>query len=217
MLVNNLKKIRNILGKVQQEVSLVAVTKNVPAELVNEALELGVQIIGENRVQEAATKFSLLKYPCEKHMIGHLQTNKVKKALEIFDVIQSVDSLRLAGKISSEVVKLEKTIPIFLEVNISGEEQKYGFTMDEIEESLEKIRKLPNLEIRGLMGMAPYFDDPEKARPYFRRLKKLADKLGLSEISMGMSGDYKVAVEEGATVVRIGRALFSQEILSPKS
>ena len=142
-------------------------------------------------------------------MIGHLQTNKVKQALQLFDLLESVDSLKLAKKIDSEAVKLDKIIPILLEVNVAEEEQKYGFQVAELDEALKQIREFTNIEVRGLMCMAPFSDNPENSRPYFRKLKELADKFELPELSMGMSQDWKVAVEEGATLVRIGRTLFA--------
>ncbi|MDD4351428.1 MAG: YggS family pyridoxal phosphate-dependent enzyme [Candidatus Gracilibacteria bacterium] len=204
----NLANIQRTLKQSPQQVRLIAVTKNLEVDKIKELLAAGVDTIGENRVQEAARKFLELKFPCEKHLIGHLQTNKVQQALELFDVIDSVDSLKLAQKISEEARKLGKIIPILLEVNIAGEEQKYGFKVSELENALKEIQGLSSLEVRGLMAMVPFTEDPETSRPYFREMKKLADKFKLPELSLGTSQDWELAVEEGATMVRVGRGLF---------
>jgi len=137
--------------------------------------------------------------------VGHLQTNKAKTALELFDIIHSVDSVRLAEVLSH---RAERTIPILLEVNIAGEESKFGFAEEELASAIEQISELPNLEIKGLMTIAPWVEDPEQVRPVFRRLRQLRDSLGLEQLSMGMTDDFEVAIEEGATIVRIGRAIF---------
>jgi pyridoxal phosphate enzyme (YggS family) len=141
-------------------------------------------------------------------MIGHLQTNKVKTALEIFDIIHSVDSLRLAQALSSHA---KKTIPVLLQVNIAQEEQKSGFSEVELSKAMAEITRLPGLAIKGLMTIAPLVSDPEEVRPIFRRLRELRDSLGLEHLSMGMSDDFEVAVEEGATMLRIGRAIFAEQ------
>jgi len=138
-------------------------------------------------------------------MVGHLQTNKAKTALELFDIIHSVDSVKLAEVLSH---RAERRIPILLEVNIGGEESKFGFAEEELAPAIEQISKLPNLEIKGLMTIAPLVEDPEQVRPVFRRLRQLRDSLGLEQLSMGMTDDFEVAIEEGATIVRIGRAIF---------
>jgi pyridoxal phosphate enzyme (YggS family) len=219
---SNLEKVRLRItraceraGRNPAGVTLVAVTKNVPAEDIEAAFKLGVRHFGENRVQEARHKIPLLGSLQPKpvwHMIGHLQSNKVKAALEIFDVIQSVDSLALANIINR---KATCKVPVLLEINIAGEPAKYGFSPEEIVLAFEQISQLPNLDIKGLMTVAPIVSNPEDVRPIFRRLKLMADAFHLEHISMGMSDDFEVAVEEGATVVRIGRAIFGERSKRP--
>lgn len=199
-------------GRSPEEVTLVAVTKTFPPEAIREAFAAGVRHFGENRVQEAGAKLPSLDDLSPRptwHMVGHLQTNKVKTALGLFDIIQSVDSLHLAEAISRRAPHSVR-VPVFLEVNVSGEETKYGFAPDELAESAEAARALLGLDVRGLMTIAPFVDDPETVRPVFRRLRELARELGLRELSMGMTDDFEVAVEEGATVVRVGRAIFGE-------
>jgi pyridoxal phosphate enzyme (YggS family) len=192
-----------------EEITIVAVTKGLTAQAIEDALELGIKHIGENRVQEAREKIARLStlqlYPTW-HMVGHLQTNKVKTAVEIFDIIHSIDSLRLAEALSG---RARKTIPVLLQVNISGEEPKSGFSEVELPKAVEAVARLPGLELKGLMTIAPLVNDPEEVRPIFRRLRELRHSLGLEHLSMGMSDDFEVAVEEGATMLRIGRAIFS--------
>ena len=144
-------------------------------------------------------------------MVGHLQTNKVKTVLSLFDIIQSVDSLHLAQEISRRAPQSVR-VPVLLEVNVAGEAAKYGFSPDELPAAAEQVRALPGLELRGLMTVAPMVADPQETRPVFRRLRSLAESLGLRDLSMGMSDDFEVAVEEGATIVRVGRAIFGERI-----
>ena len=197
-------------GRSPGEVTVVAVTKGLTAQTIEAAIEAGIRHIGENRVQEAREKKACLSkmqiYPTW-HMVGHLQTNKVKTAVEIFDIIHSIDSLRLAEALSS---RTRNTIPVLLQVNISREEPKSGFSEAELPKAMEKITLLPRLEVKGLMTIAPLVRDPEEVRPIFRRLRELGDSLRLKHLSMGMSDDFEVAVEEGATMVRIGRAIFGK-------
>ncbi|WP_440953668.1 YggS family pyridoxal phosphate-dependent enzyme [Methanococcoides sp. FTZ1] len=208
----NTKAILEELG----EVKLVSVTKTVDTDRINESIRAGATIIGENRVQEFDEKCDCIP-PCEKHLIGHLQTNKVKRAVELFDVIQSVDSLKVAEEIDKRAGELGKVQKVFLQVNIGNEPQKYGFGTDEIADAIKDIRTLSNIHVRGLMCIPPYVS-AEEARPYFRKMKAIFDelkqeKLGnidIQELSMGMSGDYKVAIEEGATMVRIGSGIFGK-------
>ncbi len=204
-------------GRNPSDVTLLVVTKTVPAERVQEIFHCGVTDIGESRIQEAQQKFPLLPLKgIRKHLIGHLQTNKVKKALTLFDVIQSVDSLYLAREIDAQAVKAGKTQECLVEVNISGEEAKYGVNPDEVRRFLESVRPLAHVSVTGLMTMAPFFDDPELARPYFKRMKTIFDTARafygeeFKNLSMGMSGDYAVAIEEGATIVRVGTAIFGE-------
>jgi pyridoxal phosphate enzyme (YggS family) len=198
------------VGRSPEEITIVAVTKGLTAQAVEAALEAGIRHIGENRVQEAREKkarLSTLQMCPTWHMVGHLQTNKVKTAVEIFDIIHSIDSLRLAEALSG---RTRNTIPVLLQVNISREEPKSGFPEAEVPTAVEKIALLPRLEVKGLMTIAPLVRDPEEVRPVFRRLRELGDSLRMKHLSMGMSDDFEVAVEEGATMVRIGRAIFGK-------
>lgn len=208
-LIANLEHIKSTLPS---NVQLVVVTKNQSPETITNALQAGAHIIAENRIQEASKKFPHLPdqsaLPHERHFIGHLQTNKAKEAVHLFDMIQSVDSLRLARKISQEATKLNKPMPVLLQVNIAQDPRKYGFPPEKLSTSLKTIQSLPNITVHGLMTIVPFHENPEKTRPYFRELKQLATTHNLKEISMGMSHDHMIAIEEGATMVRLGRALF---------
>lgn len=197
-------------GRSPEEVTLVAVSKGFPAEAVREAVAAGVRHLGENRVQEAAAKrphLSDLPADVVWHMVGHLQTNKVAPALNLFDIIQSVDSLHLAETISR---RAHRGVPVFLEVNVGGEAAKYGLAPDDMAAAAGAIARLSHLDLRGLMTVAPIVGDQQQVRPLFRRLRQLGQSLGLRELSMGMTDDFEVAVEEGATLVRIGRAVFGE-------
>jgi len=199
-------------GRSPEEVTIVAVTKGFPPEAAREGFAAGLSHFGENRVQEAQAKLPLLADLAPQptwHMVGHLQTNKVKTALGLFDIIQSVDSLHLAQEISRRAPQSVR-VPVLLEVNVGGEVTKYGFAPDDLPAAAGQVRALPGLEVRGLMTVAPVAGDPQEARPVFRRLRELGASLGLRELSMGMSDDFQVAVEEGATIVRIGRAIFGE-------
>lgn len=197
-------------GRSPDEVTLVAITKTVLPEKIVQAFGAGVCHFGENRVQEAESKLADLmglRAQSKWHMVGHLQTNKAKTALHLFDIIQSVDSLRLAEHLSRHV---EKTVPILLEVNVAGEETKGGFAPDEIGQAVKEIEKLPGIKLEGLMTVAPWVNDPEDIRPVFARLRQIRDGLRLKELSMGMTDDFEVAIEEGATLIRVGRAIFGE-------
>jgi len=198
------------VGRSPADVIIVAVTKEVAPQAIEAALEAGIMHIGENKVQEAREKIARLSnlQPCPTwHLVGHLQTNKVKTAVEIFDIIHSIDSLRLAQAISHRV---QSTFPVLLQVNVSEEKTKSGFSVAELPRVAEEVARLPRLEVKGLMTIAPLVSDPEEVRPIFRRLRQLRDSLGLEHLSMGMSDDFEVAVEEGATMVRIGRVIFGE-------
>ena len=198
------------VGRSPDKVTLVAVTKTVDPSAIATAFKLGIRHFGENRVQEAVEKIeqlSGLKPHPTWHMVGHLQSNKAKVAVEIFDIIHSIDSVRLAEVISR---RTQKTLPILLEINVSGEASKTGFSIAEVEPALEAITCLPRLEIKGLMTIAPMVTDAEQVRPIFHRLCSLRDSFGLEHLSMGMTDDFEVAIEEGATLVRIGRAIFGE-------
>jgi pyridoxal phosphate enzyme (YggS family) len=197
-------------GRSPEGVTLVAVTKGVPPWAIQQAAAAGIRHFGENRIQETQAKMEELSRLADHvtwHLLGHLQTNKVKTALGLFDIIHSVDSLHLAEAISRSATK---PVPIFLEVNIAGEQTKFGLSPDGLVTNSAAIALLPNLEVRGLMTIAPQSAKTEEARRYFQRLREAGERLGLRELSMGMSDDFEVAVEEGATHVRIGRAIFEE-------
>jgi pyridoxal phosphate enzyme (YggS family) len=195
-------------------VTLVAVAKGHPPETVRAAAELGLRLFGENRVQEAKAKMPLCPGRLSWHMIGHLQTNKARDAVELFEMIQSLDSLHLAQELNRRAEQAGKRLPVLLEVNVAGEASKFGYAPDRLLAELTALNALPRLEIHGLMTLAPWTPDPEKVRPVFRRLRELKaqceQRLGapLPHLSMGMSGDFEVAIEEGATIIRLGTALF---------
>ncbi|HIH75598.1 MAG TPA: YggS family pyridoxal phosphate-dependent enzyme [Methanosarcina sp.] len=196
--------------------TLVCITKTVEPERINEAIQAGAIIIGENRVQEYEDKHNDI-LPCETHLTGHLQANKVKKAVDLFDVIQSIDSLKLIRIIDMRARDIGKVQRVYLQVNIGNEPQKYGFKPDEIKYAITEIRSLRNIRVEGLMCIPP-FVPPEQTRSYFRKMKALFDEMkqenrdniDIRTLSMGMSGDYRIAIEEGATMVRVGSAIFGK-------
>ena len=204
-----------------QDITIVAVTKNRSSEQIKEVIGAGIIDIGENRVQEAFLKYSsvrstLYAVRVKWHMVGHLQTNKVKEAVKFFACIQSVDSLRLAKEINKQAANIGKIQDIMLEVKTSPEATKFGLKPEEARETIRELAVLENLKVLGLMTIAPLLDDPEQTRPYFRKLRELRDKINqlsaisyqLSALSMGMTDDFAVAIEEGSTMVRLGRAIF---------
>lgn len=195
-----------------QDLILLAATKYADAPQINQAIEAGITLIGENRVQDAQVKFPLL-LPVRKHFIGTLQKNKVKAAVRIFDCIESVDSLELASKINEESARISKKTSIFLEVNIAQDPKKHGFHSSEIFEVLKVLLPLEFLNVEGLMTIVPYFENPEDARPFFRKMRELYDLCrkkapGIHVLSMGMSHDFEMAILEGATEIRVGSLLF---------
>ena len=223
VLADNLNKIRARIaqacersGRAPASVELMAVSKNHPPSTIAAAADLGLHLFGENRVQEARIKIPQLPSRLRWHLIGHLQSNKCRDAVGLFSMVQGVDSMSLAEELSKWAVKAAKTLPILLEVNIAGEASKFGWKPGQVLESLLRINALPKLEIHGLMTIAPYSTDPERARPVFRGLRELKSQceqlLGapLPVLSMGMSADLEVAIEEGATLVRVGTALFGE-------
>lgn len=205
-------------GRSRSEVTLIAVSKTKPVEMIREAMEAGADTFGENKVQELCEKYEVLPRDLHWHLIGHLQRNKVKYVVDKAELIHSVDSLRLAEEISREAVKKEVQVKILIEVNVAEEESKFGVKVDDTEELVREIAKLPNVHIEGLMTIAPYVEDPEENRMVFRTLKKLAvdikmkniDNVRMDVLSMGMTGDYEVAIEEGATMVRVGTGIFGE-------
>jgi pyridoxal phosphate enzyme (YggS family) len=200
-------------GRSPDEITLIAVTKTVKPIEIETAFNLGIRNFGENRIQEAGEKIKVLNHLLPGpvwHMIGHLQSNKVKAALDLFDVIQSVDSLGMAEAINQRAQgKIEK-IPVLLQINIAAETTKSGFSLNEVESSFPTILRMARIEVRGLMTIAPLVENPEQVRPVFRRLRELRDSFDLQHLSMGMTDDFEVAVEEGATMIRIGRAIFGE-------
>jgi pyridoxal phosphate enzyme (YggS family) len=209
-------------GRKPEDVTLMSVSKTFPPERIREAYAAGLRVFGENRVQEFAGKLAALRdlRAAEWHMIGHLQTNKAAQAAELFSHIDSVDSIRLARKLNSSASELDKKVSVLIEINIGGEAAKSGVGPDspELEGLLEAAPDLPSLEIRGLMTVPPYADDPEQSRPYFRKMRELFNQIAsrklpavrMEVLSMGMSHDYEVAIEEGSTCVRIGTAIFGK-------
>jgi pyridoxal phosphate enzyme (YggS family) len=196
------------VGRDPGDITLVAVTKTHPTETILGAYRAGLRDFGENRVQEAASKILALRDEgCTPrwHLIGHLQTNKVKVALDLFDILHSVDSKRLAETIAKHA---RGPVAVLVEVNVAGESTKFGAAPESVPELVRSLRQLPNIDVRGLMTVAPRVDDPEDVRPIFRRLRHLGGELHLPELSMGMTDDFEVAIEEGSTLVRVGRAIF---------
>lgn len=195
-------------------VTLLAVTKNQLPDRVAEAVGLGLTLFGENRIQEARAKIPLCPGRARWHFVGHLQSNKARDAAGLFAMVESVDSLALARELNRQAEKRARTTPVLLEINVAGEASKHGWAPARALEEIEEVNACRRLEIHGLMTVAPYSIDPERARPVFRRLRELRDqcaaRLGapLPELSMGMSGDLETAIEEGATIVRVGTALF---------
>ena len=201
-------------GRSAEEVQLVAVGKKFTAQVIKEAADCGLNLFGENRVQEAKIKIPDCPGHLRWHFIGNLQTNKCKDAVALFDMLHAVDSLHLAEELNKRCEQLAKVMPVLLEVNVSGEGSKHGFTPKDAIEATQAFFDFPNLELHGLMSMAPFSRQAESTRPYFRKLRELKndceEKLGASlpELSMGMSGDYEIAIEEGATLIRLGTTLF---------
>lgn len=204
------------IGRPPEEVRLVCVTKEASLDEINEALAEGVDCLAENRVQDAILKYKVIGDRASWHLVGHLQTNKVRDAVRMFSLIHSVDSMRLASQIDKEAKKINKIQDILVQVNASAESAKFGISPAETIEFIKKISLYPNISIKGLMTIAPEVIDPELTRPYFKELKGLIDQINslsivrypLEILSMGMTGDFEAAIEEGSNMVRIGRAIF---------
>ena len=198
-------------GRKRDEVTLIAVTKTHPVEIIREAYDLGLRDFGENRVQELLKKKDLLPGDICWHLIGHLQSNKAKYIAPFIHCVHSIDSIETAKELSKRAEQFTRTIDVLLEINVANESTKEGIATSEAPELLHLIfEEAASLRITGLMTVAPNADDPEKVRPYFRELRDLRDKLGLGELSMGMSNDFEIAIEEGATMIRIGSTLFGK-------
>lgn len=219
MIKDNIERIRRRIAEVcarikvdPDKITVICVTKGRPVSQIQEAVNLGLKHIGENRVQEALEKYK--EIPGVKwHMVGHLQSNKVRDAIKIFDLIHSVDSVSLAQEINKQALKINKIQDILLEVKTSPEVRKFGFKPEELAGACEEIIKLENVKIRGLMTIAPEVDDANEARPYFSKLRQLRDQLNPGWLlSMGMSGDFEAAIEEGADIIRLGRAIFENNV-----
>ena len=225
MITENLKKVHSNIeaackaaGRNPEEVTLISVSKTKPVSMLQEAYDAGERFFGENKVQEIMDKYPQLPDDINWHMIGHLQRNKVKYIVDKVAMIHSVDSLRLAETIEHEASKHNVTVPILLEVNVAQEESKFGLKVSEVLPLIESIADFPHIKIMGLMTIAPNVENPEENRPIFRQLKKLSvdiaakniNNVTMSVLSMGMTGDYQVAVEEGSTMVRVGTGIFGE-------
>lgn len=203
-------------GRDRATVRMLAVSKKKPPEIVREAADAGVRVFGESRVQEAAAKIPMCPGHLSWHLVGHLQRNKVKRAIPLFEMIHSVDSFRLLETLHDECETAGRNMPVLIQVNVSGEPAKYGIEPDELDDLLETTMEFPRLDVMGLMTIPPWSEDVEKARPHFAALRELRDKtqealhFPLPELSMGMSHDFEVAIEEGATWIRVGTALFGE-------
>lgn len=213
---HNIEEACRRAGRDRSEVTLIAVSKTKPVETLQEAYDLGVRVFGENKVQEMEDKYESLPRDIQWHLIGHLQRNKVKYIIDKAVLIHSVDSLRLAQAIEKEAEKHNLTAHILIEVNVAREESKFGIFPEDLENLVDEIAKLPHIQVDGLMTIAPFVPDPEENRPVFRELRKLSvdisakkvDNVNMSVLSMGMTNDYQVAIEEGATMVRVGTGIF---------
>ena len=232
MIRENIEHVENTIdeacrqsGRNRSEVTLIAVSKTKPVEMLKEAYETGCRDFGENKVQELVDKYEVLPKDIRWHMIGHLQRNKVKYIVDKVYLIHSVDSLRLAEEISKEAAKKNVDVNILVEVNVAGEETKFGTGCEEAKQLVRDIAQLPHVHIQGLMTIAPYVQNPEENRPVFRQLKKLSvdiaakniNNVTMSVLSMGMTGDYQVAVQEGATMVRVGTGIFGERDYSKQA
>ena len=231
MIKENLAQIENNIiaacekvGRNRKEVTLIAVSKTKPVSMLEEAYETGIRDFGENKVQEMCDKFDCLPKDIRWHMIGHLQTNKVKYLMDKAYLIHSVDSLKLAQEIEKQAAKHNRIVDILIEVNIAQEESKFGLAIQDVLVLVKEIAKLSHLRIKGLMTIAPYVENPEDNRLYFRQIKQLSvdiasqniENVSMDILSMGMSGDYQVAIEEGATMVRVGTSIFGERIYTNK-
>ena len=225
MLARNLQQVNTNIeracaaaGRTPNEVTLVAVSKTKPVSMLQEAYDAGARVFGENKVQEIMDKYDQLPSDIQWHMIGHLQRNKVKYIIDKVAMIHSVDSLRLAQTIEQEAAKKNLVMPVLLEVNVAEEDTKFGLKVDEVLPLLEEISNFPHIQVKGLMTIAPFVENPEENRKVFRTLKKLSVDIGakninnvtMSVLSMGMTGDYQVAIEEGSTMVRVGTGIFGE-------
>jgi pyridoxal phosphate enzyme (YggS family) len=212
------ENVQRILKELPEGVTLVAAAKTRTPQEILEAIEAGIEIIGENYFQEAEAAYAVVGKKARWHMIGHLQRNKVKRAVELFDMIETVDSARLAAEIERRCAQIDRVMPVLIEINSGREPQKAGVLPEEAEDLIREIAQFPHVQIEGLMTMGPRFGDPEDARPYFQETERLFNEfksppnVEMNYLSMGMSNSYKVAIEEGANVVRIGTKIFGERI-----
>jgi pyridoxal phosphate enzyme (YggS family) len=212
----SIERAANRVGRNPKEIVLVVVTKTIEVELIRQAISAGASVLGENYVQEARKKIEVIGHTgIQWHLIGHLQTNKAKYAVRLFDMVHSVDSIKLAMELEKRAAAENKVIDCLIEVTLSNESSKFGISKEKTLGLAYAIKDLRNISLKGLMTMPPYFDDPELARPFFISLRKLKEEIEdvgipLTELSMGMSVDFEVAIEEGATMVRVGRAIFGE-------
>jgi PLP dependent protein len=217
LILKRIAKAAKRSGRSEKDVALLAVTKNVPLEEIRVAIEAGVKIIGENKIQDAKKKFFQLGPVAEWHMIGHLQTNKIRTAAAIFNMVESIDSERVADALDRAAMQLDRQMDVLVEVNIGQEETKFGISPDKTQALANYVSRKKHLRLRGLMAMAPYVADQELSRPFFRELARLFNQLHNGQnqawniLSMGMTHDFEIAVEEGATLVRIGTGIFHME------
>jgi len=226
-IVSNIRMIRERIaaaaaraGRDPDGIQLMAVSKTVPPERILQAMDAGITLFGENYVQEAREKIPAIGHNLSWHMIGHLQTNKVKYVITLFDWIHSVDRLELARELDKRAGQQARKLQVLIEVNVSGEASKSGAEPSQVLELVRQTSGLPHLNVRGLMTLPPYSDDPEQSRPYFQALSQLRDEISVAaipnirmdELSMGMTDDFEVAIEEGATIIRVGRAIFGERI-----
>lgn len=218
-ITENIEKACKKSGRNPNEVKILGVAKKQSSEKIKIAFEFGIRLIGENYVQEAEKKISELKdLPIEWHFIGRLQTNKVKKAITMFSLIQTLDRIELAQKIQKQAEKEDLIVPVLIEINIGKESTKGGIAPEKLEEFIEKIKEFKRIKVKGLMCLPPYKENPEEVRPYFQEMRKLFERIKpymdseFNELSMGTSNDYLIAIEEGATIIRIGEALFGKRI-----
>jgi PLP dependent protein len=201
-------------GREPEAVQLMAVSKTQSVDAIREAVDAGLTLFGENKIQEAKLKIAQCPQSARWHFIGHVQTNKARDAVRHFEMLHGVDSLRLAEELNKRATTEAREVKYLLEINVAGESSKYGYSPAAVLDDIERLAELPRLELHGLMTVPPFSSDPERSRPFFRRLAELKDaceqKLGvpLGELSMGMSGDFEIAIEEGATIVRVGTAIF---------
>ena len=220
----NIEKACGLSGRKPDEVTLVAVSKTKPVSMLQEAYDAGARVFGENKVQEIMDKYDQLPSDIKWHMIGHLQRNKVKYIIDKVAMIHSVDSLRLAQTIEQEAAKKDIVMPVLLEVNVAEEESKFGLKVDEVLPLLQEISEFSHIQVKGLMTIAPFVENPEENREVFRTLKKLSvdisakniNNVTMSVLSMGMTGDYEVAVQEGSTMVRVGTGIFGERDYSTR-